>query len=125
MALKQHLKAKYSQYSEQEIDEIIHKFISEYLIKLRNQKMNGSNSSDEEDEDQPPCQDSFDSQSRDSLSTNIDWNDKEQLERYCKKMKKIEETKDFRPSQYFGAITVDNLEDGINDPKINGNLFVI
>ena len=124
MALKQHLKAKYSQYSEQEIDEIIHKFISEYLIKLRNQQLKGSDSSDEEEEGQA-CQDSFESQSRDSLSTNIDWNDKEQLEKYCKKMKKIEETKDFRPSQYFGAITVDNLEDGINDPKINGKTMMI
>lgn len=35
-------------------------------------------------------------------------------------MKKIEETKDFRPSQYFGAITVETLEDGIGDARING-----
>lgn len=36
MALKLHLKSKYSQYSDEEIDEIIHKFISEYLQKLKN-----------------------------------------------------------------------------------------
>lgn len=37
-------------------------------------------------------------------------------------MKKIEKTKDFRPSQYFGAIQVDHLEDGINDSRIDGKI---
>ena len=64
----------------------------------------------------------YEDQSRDSLSTNLDWNDKEQLEQYCTKMKKIEKTKDFRPSQYFGAITIDKLEDGVNDSRIDGKI---
>jgi hypothetical protein len=28
--------------------------------------------------------------------------------------------KDFRPSQYFGAVKVDQLEDGIEDSRIDG-----
>jgi hypothetical protein len=27
----------------------------------------------------------------------------------------------FRPSQYFGAVTVEKLEDGIEDSRIDGN----
>ena len=29
----------------------------------------------------------------------------------------------FRPSQYFGAITVDKLEDGVDDSRIDGKVF--
>jgi hypothetical protein len=30
----------------------------------------------------------------------------------------------FRPSEYFGAITVDKLEDGIDDSRIDGKKFL-
>ena len=39
-------------------------------------------------------------------------------------MKKIEEEQGFRPSQYFGAISVDQLEDGIDDSRIDGNIYL-
>ena len=31
----------------------------------------------------------------------------------------------FRPSEYFGAINVDQLEDGIDNSRIDGNLQLI
>lgn len=40
--------------------------------------------------------------------------------KYCAKQKKIQEVRDFRPSEYFGAIHVDQLEDGIDDSRIDG-----
>jgi len=43
------------------------------------------------------------------------------LEKYCSKQKRIEKEEGFRPSQYFGAISVEELEDGIGDPKIDCN----
>ena len=63
-----------------------------------------------------------DTQSRASLSSNIDWNDKIELEKYCKKQKKIQDEAGFRPSQYFGAVHVEELEDGIEDSRIDGNI---
>lgn len=42
--------------------------------------------------------DQDDLESRASLSTNLDWNDKGEIERYCKKQLRIQEEKDFRPS---------------------------
>lgn len=36
--MKQHLKTKYQNYSDKEIDEIIQKFIKEYLQKLENEE---------------------------------------------------------------------------------------
>jgi hypothetical protein len=41
------------------------------------------------------------------LASHLDWNNKNELEKYCKKQKRIEEEQGFRPSQYFGAISVD------------------
>lgn len=63
--------------------------------------------------------DNQDVDGRSSLSSNLDWNDRLQLEKYCSKQKKIEKEEGFRPSQYFGAIDVEQLEDGIGDPKID------
>ncbi len=37
-------------------------------------------------------------ESRSSLSSNLDWNDGSELERYCTKQKKIEKEMGFRPS---------------------------
>ena len=68
--------------------------------------------------------DPFENESRASLASQIDWNNKTDLEKYCKKMKKIEEEQGFRPSQYFGAISVDQLEDGIDDSRIDGNIYL-
>lgn len=47
------------------------------------------------------------------------------LEKYCKKQKRFEEEMGFRPSEYFGAVTVDHLEDGIEDERIDGNWYFI
>lgn len=58
-------------------------------------------------------------ESRASLSSNIDWDDKAGLIHYFQKQKKIQEQQGFRPSEYFGAITVDKLEDGIDDSRID------
>ena len=46
-------------------------------------------------------------QSRDSLSSHLDWNDGSEIIKYCAKQKKIQEVKDFRPSEYFGAVQVE------------------
>ena len=61
--------------------------------------------------------------SRASLSTQIDWNSRPDLEKYIVKQKKIEDKMGFRPSQYFGAINVEKLEDGIEDSRID-DLFL-
>ena len=45
------------------------------------------------------------------------------MEKYIVKQKNIEDKHGFRPSQYFGAITVDKLEDGIDDSRID-DLFL-
>ncbi|CDW81543.1 UNKNOWN [Stylonychia lemnae] len=131
MLLKQHLKAKYQHYSDKQIEEIIQKFINEYLKK--NNLSLGDNTQQEtpevDDNDSDSLEENNDfpdqdaEQSRDSLSTNLDWNDKGEIERYCKKQQRIQEEKDFRPSQYFGAIQVEQLEDGIDDSRID-DLFL-
>ena len=58
------------------------------------------------------------------MASQIDWNDKIELEKYCKKQKRIEEEVGFRPSDYFGAVQVDQLEDGINDSRIEGKISI-
>ena len=45
--------------------------------------------------------------SSDSLSSHLDWNDGSEIIKYCAKQKKIQEVKDFRPSEYFGAVQVE------------------
>jgi len=35
-------------------------------------------------------------------------------------MKKIQDEKGFRPSEYFGAVQVECLEDGVDDSRIDG-----
>ena len=39
------------------------------------------------------------------------------------KQKRIEDVQGFRPSQYFGAVNVEKLEDGIEDSRID-DLFL-
>jgi hypothetical protein len=66
-------------------------------------------------------------ESRSSLSSVLDWDDKDGLLQYCAKQKRIGEQNGFRPSDYFGAIKVDKLEDGIDDSRIDGmkNVFFL
>lgn len=40
-------------------------------------------------------------------------------------MKKIESEQGFRPSEYFGAIEVSELHDGIGDPKIDCKTYLL
>ena len=78
---------------------------------------------DSASEDGSMAADFEDTQSRASLSSHIDWNDKMELEKYCKKQKKLQEEVGFRPSQYFGAVHVEELQDGVEDSRIDGKLY--
>eukprot|EP00347_Sterkiella_histriomuscorum_P002378 403368386 len=138
--LRQIMKEQYRQYSEDQIEQYLQKFLREYLAKVTQQHKQSNNldemfstntkegdqsdsSSDDDQVDEKfKSQDFNEDQedpSRDSLSTNLDWNDKGEIEKYCVKQKRIQEKKDFRPSQYFGAIKVDQLADGIDDSRID------
>ena len=64
-------------------------------------------------------------ESRCSLNSCIDWNSKKDLEHYIVKQHKIQDKQGFRPSEYFGAITVDKLEDGIDDSRLEGKSFLL
>lgn len=64
--LKQHLKSKYQNYSDKEIDEIIQKFIKEYLQKLENEENNENQELLEQNE---TANSNIDIESRASLAT--------------------------------------------------------
>ena len=49
----------------------------------------------------------FDVESRASLASHVDWNNKREVEKYCKKQTRMADEKGFRPSEYFGAVSVD------------------
>ena len=78
--LKQHLRNKYKHYSEGEIDKIIQKFIGEYLQNMDNSRDEMSEKGVMEDD--PSLEDN---ESRASLASHVDWNDKKELEKYCAK----------------------------------------
>ena len=60
-----------------------------------------------------------DESERESLSSNLDWNNTDELEKYCQKQKKIEVERGFRPSEYFGAANVEELQDGVENAQID------
>lgn len=124
------MKQQFGQYSNEEIDIYLQKFLSEYFVKMQQQqyvqenhtsesqnlddmfKTNGvqaNSDSDDDDSDPELLSQDFDEedredQSRDSLNTNLNWDDKEEIKKYCIKQMKIQKERNFRPSQYFGAI---------------------
>jgi hypothetical protein len=111
--LKEYLRVKYSHYSEQQIEELIFNFLNDYLTKNR---------VEEEEESQ-----------RSSLSSILDWNDKERIEqnivrqiKHQQMAKNHNNDKIKRMSDYFGAMKVDRLGDEEEpDSKLNCKPFRI
>lgn len=74
-ALKTHLRAEYAWYSEKEIEQMVYKFLNEYLAKLA--LLTSSTQSATQSPGGPPEEPSI----RSSLSSAFDFNDRDKIER--------------------------------------------